>query len=285
MSKTKDRIRQSQLHYKQELGQNFIYDVALLQALVEVSGVTKDDDVLEIGPGAGSLTKPLCAAAHRVLSLELDERLIPLLSGFMEGTDNFTLVQGDVMTANLPELTASLRKPFCVIANIPYYITTPLLTMLLKSELPIRLMALMVQREVADKLLAKPGEEGWGPLSIRAQFRCEPSLAMEVPAACFTPAPKVDSAFVVMPMRETPAVRVQSEADFFAVVGAAFALRRKTLVNSLAASLRLERPEAAALVEKAGLDPMVRGEKLSMEDFVRLADVWTETSSVSPQAG
>ena len=276
MSKTKDRIRQSQLHYKQELGQNFIYDEDLLRALVEASGVTGEDDVLEIGPGAGSLTKPLCATAHHVLSLELDERLIPLLSAFMEGTDNFTLVQGDVMTANLPELTAGLRKPFCVVATIPYYITTPLLTMLLKSDLPIRLMALMVQREVADKLLAKPGDEGWGPLSIRAQYRCEPQLAMEVPAACFTPAPKVDSAFVVMPVREAPAVRVRSEADFFAVVGAAFALRRKTLVNSLAASLRLERTEAVRLVEAAALDPMVRGEKLSLEDFARLSDAWTE---------
>ena len=276
MSKTKDRIRQSQLHYKQELGQNFIYDEDLLRALVDASGVTKEDDVLEIGPGAGSLTKPLCAVAHHVLSLELDERLIPLLGAFMEGTDNFTLIQGDVMTANLPELTAGLRSPFCVVANIPYYITTPLLTLLLKSELPIRLMALMVQREVADKLLAKPGEEGWGPLSIRAQFCCEPRLAMEVPASCFTPAPKVDSAFVVLPRREKPAVSVRSEADFFAVVGAASALRRKTLVNSLAASLRLERGDAVRLVEKAGLDPMVRGEKLSSEDFARLSDAWTD---------
>ncbi len=275
MSRTKERIRQSRLQYRQELGQNFIYDEALLQALVEASGVTKEDDVLEIGPGAGSLTRPLCAAAHRVLSLELDERLIPLLRAFMEGTENFFLAQGDVMTANLPELTADLRKPFCVVANIPYYITTPLITLLLRSELPIRLMALMVQREVADKLLAKPGEEGWGPLSLRAQYRCEPRLAMEVPAACFTPVPKVDSAFVVLPMRKEPAVRVAREEDFFAVIGAAFALRRKTLANSLAASLRLERAEAVALVEEAGLDPMIRGEKLSMEDFARLSDAWS----------
>ena len=279
MSKTKERIRESRLHYKQELGQNFIYDENLLQALVGASGVTAEDDVLEIGPGAGSLTKPLCAAAHRVLSLELDERLIPLLSAFMEGTPNFTLAQGDVMTANLPELTKDLRRPFCVVANIPYYITTPLLTMLLKSDLPIRLMALMVQREVADKLLAAPGEEGWGPLSVRAQYRCEPRLAMEVPASCFTPVPKVDSAFVVLPVREMPPVRVKSEADFFAVVAAAFALRRKTLANSLSASLRLERAEALALVASAALDPMIRGEKLSLEDFARLSDAWTALKS------
>ncbi len=276
MSKTRDRIRQSRLQYKRELGQNFIYDENLLRALVEASGVTGEDDVLEIGPGAGSLTKPLCAAAHHVLSLELDERLIPLLRVFMEGADNFTLVQGDVMTANLPELTKDLRKPFCVVANIPYYITTPLLNLLLGGGLPIRLMALMVQKEVADKLLAAPGDEGWGPLSVRAQYRTEPRLAMEVPAACFTPPPKVDSAFVVLPVRERPPVAVRSEKDFFAVVNAAFALRRKTLANSLAASLRLERADAAALVAQAGLPEQVRGEKLSLENFARLSDAWSE---------
>ncbi len=282
MSKTKERIRQSTLHYKHELGQNFIYDDNLLRTLVEAAGVTGEDDVLEIGPGAGSLTKPLCAAAHHVLSLELDERLIPLLSAFMEGTPNFTLAQGDVMTANLPELTKDLRRPFCVVANIPYYITTPLLNLLLDSGLPVSRLALMVQREVADKLLAGPGDPGWGPLSIRTRYRTEPRLAVEVPAACFTPAPKVDSAFVVMPVRGTPAVSVCSEKDFFAVVAAAFALRRKTLANSLAATFRLERADTAALLERAGLPAMVRGEKLSLEDFARLSDAWTERKA---QAG
>ena len=277
MSRGHERIRNSQLSYSHKLGQNFIYDDGLLAALAEASGVTKEDDVLEIGPGTGSLTKHLCAAARRVLSLEVDERLIPLLAAFMEGTDNFTLAQGDVMTANLPELTADLRRPFSVVANIPYYITTPLITMLLTGGLPIKRLALMVQREVADKLLAAPGDDAWCPLSIRAQYACEPRLAMEVPADCFTPKPKVDSAFVVMPVREAPAVRVRSEADFFTVVGAAFALRRKTLANSLAASLRLERAEAAALAERAGVDPMIRGEKLSLAEFAALSDAWTES--------
>ncbi|MBR4711417.1 MAG: ribosomal RNA small subunit methyltransferase A [Clostridia bacterium] len=281
MSRTNERIRDSRLRYKKTLGQSFLYDEDLLRSLVAAAGITAEDDVLEIGPGAGSLTKHLCAAAHRVLALELDERLIPLLSAFMEGTDNFTLVQGDVMTANLPELTADLRRPFCVAANIPYYITTPLITLLLQSGLPIRLMALMVQREVADKLLAEPGGENWCPLSVRTRYHCEPRLAMEVPASCFTPPPKVDSAFVVMPVRQAPSVRVRSEADFFAVVGAAFALRRKTLVNSLSATLRLERGAASALVEKAGLDPLIRGERLTMEDFARLADAYTASKEAA----
>ena len=133
MSKTKERIRDSQLRYKQGLGQNFIYDEDLLASLVEAAGVTKEDDVLEVGPGAGSMTKHLCKAAHHVMSVELDDRLIPLLNGFMADYDNFTLVHGDVMQVNLPEITANLRKPLSVVANIPYYITTPLMTMLLSG--------------------------------------------------------------------------------------------------------------------------------------------------------
>ena len=134
MSKTKERIRDSQLRYKQGLGQNFIYDEDLLASLVEAAGVTKEDDVLEVGPGAGSMTKHLCKAAHHVMSVELDDRLIPLLNGFMAEYDNFTLVHGDVMTVNLPEITKDLRKPLSVVANIPYYITTPLMTMLLEKK-------------------------------------------------------------------------------------------------------------------------------------------------------
>lgn len=161
MSKTKERIHDSNLRYKQGLGQNFIYDEDLLAALVASSEITKDDDVLEIGPGAGSMTKYLCDAAHHVLSIELDERLIPLLTAFLAERDNFTLVQGDVMTLNLADVTKDLRKPLSVVANIPYYITTPLLTMLLASPIPIQRMALMVQKEVADKVMAQPGDDGW----------------------------------------------------------------------------------------------------------------------------
>ena len=275
MSKTKDRIRESQLQYRRELGQNFLYDEDLLARLAEVTGVTREEDVLEVGPGVGSLTRHLCDRARRVLSIELDERLIPLLSAYMEGRDNFTLVQGDVMKLNLPELTRDLKAPFHVAANIPYYITTPLITLLLSTGLPLKSISLMVQREVAEKLLAAPGTEGWGPLAVRCQYFTEPRLAVEVPAACFTPPPKVDSAFVVMPFRPKPAVQPRDEGDFFRVVGAAFALRRKTLANAIMATLRLTRETAAALVAGAGLDPLVRGEKLSLAEFAAVADAYT----------
>lgn len=282
MSKTKERIRDSQLRYKQGLGQNFIYDEDLLKALVDLSQVTPEDDVLEVGPGAGSMTKYLCRQAHHVLSVELDERLIPLLRAYMEGYDNFTLLQGDIMALNLAEITAPLRKPLSVVANIPYYITTPLITLLLTCGLPLRRLALMVQREVADKMLARPGTDAWGPLAIRCQYFCEPYLALDVPAKCFTPPPKVDSAFVVLPMRERPAVDVRSEEDFFRVAAAAFALRRKTMVNNLCATFHLERQEALGLMNAAGLDEKLRGEKLTLDELARLSDAYTALKEDKP---
>ena len=275
MSKTKDRIRESQLRYKQGLGQNFLYDEDLLAALVELSGVTAEDDVLEIGPGAGTMTKHLCQRAHHVLSVELDERLIPLLTAFMESYGNFTLVQGDVMRLNLPEVTAGLRRPFSVVANIPYYITTPLINLLLTSGLPLKQLSLMVQKEVADKVLSGPGEEGWGMLALRCQYLCEPRLALDVPAACFTPPPKVDSAFLVMPLRDRPPVEVRDENDFFRVAQAGFALRRKTMTNGLCAAFHMSREDALGLMQSAGLDDRVRGEKLTMEELARLSDAYT----------
>ena len=276
MSKTKDRIRESNLRYKQSLGQNFLYDEELLASLTEAAGVTKDEDVLEIGPGCGSLTKHLCDAANRVLAVELDERLIPLLRAFLDEKKNLTVIQGDVMALNLKEITADLKAPFAVVANIPYYITTPLIRLLLENALPVSRLALMVQQEVADKILASPGEEGWGPLAILCQFLCEPYLAMKVPAKMFTPPPKVDSAFVVLPLRETPAVEVKNREMFFRVASAAFALRRKTMVNNLCATFRADRAQALRWMERAGLDEKIRGEKLSLGELAALADAMVE---------
>ena len=275
MSKTKERIRDSQLRYKQGLGQNFIYDEALLETLAGLSGVTSEDDVLEIGPGAGSMTRYLCRAAHHVLAIELDERLIPLLNAYMSEAGNFTLVQGDVMQLNLPQLTEGLRSPLSVVANIPYYITTPLINLLLTCGLPLKRLALMVQKEVADKILASPGDEGWGMLAVRCQYFCEPHLALDVPASCFTPQPKVDSAFIVLPLRETPAVQVLSEEDFFRVAASAFALRRKTMTNNLCATFRMTREQAVGLMQTAGLDARVRGEKLTLQELAALSDAYT----------
>ncbi len=272
MSKTKDRIRESNLRYKQSLGQNFLYDENLLAELTAEAGVTKDEDVLEIGPGCGSLTKHLCRAANRVLAVELDERLIPLLQAFLADYKNLAVVQGDVMALNLKEVTKDLKAPFAVVANIPYYITTPLIKLLLSGGLPVSRLALMVQQEVADKILARPGDDAWCPLSILCQFLCEPRLAVKVPAEMFTPPPKVDSAFVVLPLREKPAVEVKDREMFFRVANAAFAMRRKTMLNNLCATFRVERPQAQEWMAAAGLDEKVRGERLTLEQLAALAD-------------
>ena len=272
MSKTKERIRESNLRYKQSLGQNFLYDEELLAELTAAARVTPEEDVLEIGPGCGSLTKHLCRAAHSVLAVELDERLIPLLQAFLAGEKNLTVVQGDVMALNLQEVTAGLRKPFAVVANIPYYITTPLIRLLLESGLEISRLALMVQQEVADKILAEPGDDAWGPLSVLCRFLCEPRLAVRVPAERFTPPPKVDSAFVVMPLREKPAVEVKSREMFFRVAGAAFALRRKTMLNNLCATFRAERAQALEWLRQAGVDEKIRGEKMTLEELAAVAE-------------
>lgn len=232
--------------------------------------------MLEVGPGSGSMTRHLCQKAHKVLSVELDDRLIPLLSVFMEEYDNFSLVHGDIMQLNLAEVTQPLEKPLSVVANIPYYITTPLIQLLLTCGLPLKRLALMVQKEVADKILSCPGDDAWGLLAVRCQFYCDPYLAMDVPAACFTPVPKVDSAFVVLPMRETPAVAVKDEGLFFKVAGAAFALRRKTMTNNLCATFRLSREEAVSLMQTAGLDERIRGEKLTLQELGALADAYAD---------
>ena len=277
MSRTKDRIRESNLRYKQSLGQNFLYDDDLLAELAEAAGVTADEDVLEIGPGCGSLTKHLCARANRVLAVELDERLIPLLEAFLAEEKNLTVVQGDVMSLNLREATAGLKKPFAVVANIPYYITTPLIRLLLTGGLPVSRLALMVQQEVADKILASPGEESWGPLSILCRFLCEPRLALRVPAEKFTPPPKVDSAFVVLPLRDTPAAEVKDREMFFRVANAAFAMRRKTMLNNLCATFRVERPRALEWMAAAGLDETIRGERLTIAEIAGLADAISDS--------
>ena len=275
MSKTRDRMRENNLRYKQNLGQNFIYDDRVLESLAEAAEISPEEDVLEIGPGAGSLTGKLCDRARHVLAVELDERLIPLLQAFLAEKQNLTLIQGDIMTLDLKQATAEMRKPYAVVANIPYYITTPLILRLLEEGKEISRMCLMVQKEVAEKILSRPGREGWGPMAVRCQYFCEPSLAVSVPASCFTPPPKVDSAFILLRRRAEPPVRVKDEEQFFHVVNAAFALRRKTMLNNLCATFRVDRDIAMAWLQTAGLDEKIRGEKMNLEELARLSDAMT----------
>ncbi len=277
MSKAKQAIRDSQFRYKKGLGQNFLYDETLLQELVDASGVSADNGVLEIGPGSGSMTAMLAKKCRQVIALELDEALLPILRVTLAAHSNVTVVQGDVLKTDLREVTAPLGDRFCVVANIPYYITSPLLTLLLSGSLPINLMAVMVQKEVADKIMAKPGTDEYGMLAVRAQYHCRPYIAKIVPAEAFTPPPKVDSAFVVMPFLQTPAVAVKNENTFFRIAGAAFLMRRKTMLNNLQSAFSMTRESASKLLTACGLDERVRGETLDLTTFAALANTYDDT--------
>lgn len=268
------RGKQAGFQHKHSLGQNFLTDTALLESLIDETGVGTADHILEVGPGGGDMTRLLSARCESVTAVEIDADLLPILRVIMEKADNFTLVQGDILRVNIPELMAG-KTPFQVVANIPYYLTTDLLTMLLQGNLPLGGIHVMVQKEAAQRILAAPSTPEYGPLAVRAQYYTRPRLARIVEAACFTPPPKVDSAFVCMPWRDTPASAVADEKRFFRIVNAAFALRRKTLCNNLISAFRLSREEALSWIVRAGLPENVRGEALTLEQFAALCNTAT----------
>ena len=261
-------------HHKHSLGQNFIEDEALLEQLAELSLVTPEDNVLEIGPGFGALTRPLAARCRHIVSLEIDETLLPILRVTLERCDNAEVVQGDVMKTDLSALVREKlgNGPLRVAANLPYYITTDVLTKLLSVLPQARSIAVMIQKEVGDKMLSRPGEDGYGPLAILCQYLCEVRRALDVPAACFTPPPKVDSSFMVLERRQTPLFVPQDEALFLRLVRTAFAMRRKTLLNNLTAGLSLSREQAAQVIDEAGLRAGTRAEELSISELCALSD-------------
>jgi len=280
VSKAKQAIRDSQFRYKKGLGQHFLYDEEILQELVNLSGVSTEDGVLEIGPGSGSMTAILAKACQKVIALELDEALIPILRVTLSTYENVQVIQGDVLQANLLDVVKPLGESFCVVANIPYYITSPLLTLFLSGRLPITRMAVMIQKEVADKVMALPGTPEYGMLAVRAQYYCEPHIAKIVPAAAFTPPPKVDSAFVVMPFRQTPPVTVKEEGIFLRMASAAFMMRRKTMLNNLQSAFSLTKQAAMNLLKVCGLDERVRGETLDLKTFAALANAYVDGKAV-----
>lgn len=256
--------------YKHDLGQHFLYDEALLRSLVAATGVSREDGVLEIGPGAGTLTRCLCEAAGRVVAVEVDRDVLPFLRAATGAFDNLTIIEGDVRRLDLAEICRPLGEGLFVIANIPYNITTPILDLLWESRLPIRQISVMVQKEVADKLLAAPSTSAYGLTSVRCQYLTIPRLVQVVPAECFTPPPKVDSAFVRMEMRAQPPAPVADEALLWRMVRAGFSLRRKTLTNALKGVVEGEALRAA--LRSLGLAETVRGEALDVEAWIALAN-------------
>ncbi|MFZ5590786.1 MAG: 16S rRNA (adenine(1518)-N(6)/adenine(1519)-N(6))-dimethyltransferase RsmA [Bacillota bacterium] len=257
------------LKARKSLGQNFLVDQNIVQKIVDAAGLTPSDTVVEIGPGLGVLTARLAQKASRVIAVEIDQHLIPVLQENLAAAGNVQLVHGDALRTDFAALTGGV--PFTVVANLPYYITTPLLFHLLESGYPIRRLVLMVQDEVADRLAAPPGNKQYGALSVMVQYYTRVEYMFKVPRTVFIPRPGVDSAVVRLEKRETPAVPVPDEALFQRLVRGAFAQRRKTLANALAAALPfLSREQWQQELRALGLPDNVRGEMLSMEQFAAL---------------
>jgi len=275
----KNKKHHGEFHHKHSLGQNFIEDEALLNQLADLSLVGKEDCVLEIGPGFGALTKPLAQRAKKIVSLEIDHTLIPILSVALEHFENAVVIEGDVMKTDLGRLVSDVFKDESsvrVAANLPYYITSDVLMKLL-FELPqAKSIAVMIQKEVGDKILSCPGDDGYGPLAILCQYYCEVSRALDVPAACFTPPPKVDSSFMLLVRRKASPFPETDERVLLKLIKAAFVMRRKTLLNNLISGFSLSREEACLCLEKAGLPAQIRAEMLAIEDFCRLAKILSE---------
>ena len=265
------RRRENGVRYKHDLGQHFLYDEALLQRLVDSTGVTKEDGVLEIGPGSGTLTQFLCQRAGRVVAVEVDKDILGYLQAKTASCENLSLVVGDIRKLDLEELCKPLGRDFFVIANIPYNITTPILELLLESRLPIRQLSLMVQKEVADKLMAAPSTAAYCLTSVKCQYHAQISLEAIVPRECFTPPPRVDSAFVHLVMRKDPPLPVANERLLFSLMQAGFGMRRKTLANALKGRVDPERLQSA--MESLGLSPRARGEELDVKAWIALGNL------------
>ncbi|WP_304948532.1 16S rRNA (adenine(1518)-N(6)/adenine(1519)-N(6))-dimethyltransferase RsmA [Streptococcus sinensis] len=264
--------------FKKSFGQNFLTDTNILQKIVDTAEIDKQVNVIEIGPGIGALTEFLAESAAEVMAFEIDDRLVPILADTLRDFDNVTVVNQDILKVDLAQYMAEFKNPnlpIKVVANLPYYITTPILMHLIESGIPFSEFVVMMQREVADRISAQPNTKAYGSLSIAVQYYMTAKVAFIVPRTVFVPAPNVDSAILKMVRRDQPAVAVQDEKFFFKVSKASFVHRRKTLWNNLTSHFgKSEETKAklTAALEQAELSPSVRGEALALADFARLAD-------------
>ena len=279
-SELKNVIQRHGFSFSKSLGQNFLIDHGILDKIVAGSGIDKSWGVLEIGPGAGTLTRELAACAKRVVAVEIDKSLIPILEDTLSDLDNVSVINEDVMKVNLKELIAEKFEgmPVAVVANLPYYITTPIIMNFLEKEIPIKSLTVMVQKEVADRMAATPGGKDYGALSAAVQFYTEPKIICRAEPHCFMPQPKVESVVIHLSVLDKPRVEVKNRKFMFDVIKSAFSQRRKTLLNALSKSpyISTEKQKFAEAMAKTELDLNIRGERLTLEQFARLSDNLTQ---------
>ena len=262
--------------FQKRFGQNFLIDEHVLGKIIRSAEITEDDFVIEIGPGIGTLTQYLAASAREVAAIEIDDALIPILEDTLSGYDNVTVIHEDVLKVDLTRLAEEKNggKPVKIVANLPYYITTPIIMGLFENHVPVDSITIMVQKEVADRMKTGPGSKDYGALSLAVQYYARPELVANVPPNCFMPRPRVGSAVIRLTRHEKPPVRVQDEKLMFQIIRASFNQRRKTLVNGLcnAPELRIPKERTAAILEEMGLGAGVRGETMELSQFAELSN-------------
>lgn len=268
-------IEKYQFDFRKKFGQNFLIDNNILDKIIESAKITQEDCVLEIGPGIGTMTQRLAEAAGEVVAVEIDRNLIPILAETLAEYDNVTVINEDILKVDINRIVAEHGgKPVKVVANLPYYITTPIIMTLFEKHVPLKSVTVMVQKEVADRMRVGPGTKDYGALSLAVQYYAKPEIITKVPAACFMPRPNVDSAVIRLTRYEEPPVKAADEEWLFAIIRASFNQRRKTLANGLAnaGGLGVDRKQVEEALSCMGLAETVRGEALTLEQFAELSD-------------
>lgn len=262
--------------FQKKFGQNFLIDTHVLDKIIRAAQIDKDDCVLEIGPGIGTMTQYLACAARRVIAVEIDRALIPILEDTLDGYENVRIINKDVLKVDIAKLAEEENqgRPIKVVANLPYYITTPIIMGLFENHVPVKSITVMVQKEVADRMQTGPGSKDYGALSLAVQYYSKPYIVANVPPNCFMPRPKVGSAVIRLEKHETPPVQVQDEKLMFRIIRASFNQRRKTLANGLKNSPELDftKDEIEEAILSLGKGPSIRGEALTLSEFADLSD-------------
>ena len=275
-------INRYEFAFQKKFGQNFLIDQGIVEKIVREAGVTKDDFVLEIGPGIGTMTQILCENAREVAAVEIDRKLIPILNDTLSEYDNVTIINDDILKVDINKLAEEKNggRPIKVVANLPYYITTPIIMGLFESHVPLDSITIMVQKEVADRMQTGPGSKDYGALSLAVQFYAKPEIVVNVPPECFMPRPNVGSAVIRLKRHETRPVDVKDEKLMFRIIRASFNQRRKTLANGLNNSPEIgyTTEQIAAAIDELGRGASIRGEALTLEEFARLSNIFSSMS-------
>ena len=270
-------LQKYHFNFQKKFGQNFLINTSILEEIIDAAEITKEDFVLEIGPGIGTMTQYLCEAAREVVAVEIDTNLIPILGDTLSAYDNVEVMNADILKVDIAKLADERNggKPIKVVANLPYYITTPIIMGLFESHVPIDSITIMVQKEVADRMQEGPGSKEYGALSLAVQYYAKPEIVVNVPPSCFMPQPKVGSAVIRLTRHENPPVDVDNEKLMFQVIRASFNQRRKTLANGLNnfGSFSLGKEEIQKSIEELGVPVNIRGEALSLEQFAKQSNI------------